>query len=278
METRFKSFSSGSCGNCYFLGLFDDGKCEAGILIDAGVSMRRVKKELAAEGLGLDDFSAILVTHDHFDHIRSLGSYCKHLARPVLATETLHRALARHTMCAEHIGGCRRIMPPGWVDIVPGMIKARWFEVPHDASQTVGYAILLGDHRYVHITDCGRITPEALSWLKQADTAVIESNYDPYMLEHGPYPKELQERIRNGHGHMANCECAEAIREFAHEGLRNVFLCHLSEHNNTPELAMKEAHAALDPLGLSVLCDNGAQRGIRLCPLPRQTPSPMFVL
>lgn len=279
MEARFKSFSSGSCGNCYFLGLFDDdGTCEAGVVIDAGVSMRRIKRELALEGLGMDDFSAILVTHDHMDHIRSLGSYCKHLAKPVYATETLHRALSRHTMCCEYIGGCRKVMGDEWVDIVPGLIKARWFEVPHDATQTVGYAVLLGDHKYVHITDCGRITAEAMGWLKQADTVVIESNYDPYMLEHGPYPRELQVRISNGHGHMANCECAAAIREFAHEGLRNIFLCHLSEHNNTPELAMQESRAALDPLGLSVKCPNGAERGIRLCPLPRQTPSQMFVL
>lgn len=279
MEAKFKSFSSGSCGNCYFLGLFEeDGTCVAGIVIDAGVSMRRIKRELALEGLGMDDFSAILVTHDHMDHIRSLGSYCKHLAKPVYATETLHRALSRHTMCCEYIGGCRKVMCDTWVDIVPGLIKARWFEVPHDATQTVGYAILLGDHKYVHITDCGRVTPEAMGWLRQADTVVIESNYDPYMLEHGPYPRELQVRISNGHGHMANFECAAAIREFAHEGLRNIFLCHLSEHNNTPELALKESKAALDPLGLTVKCHDGAERGIRLCPLPRQTPSPMFVL
>lgn len=278
MEVRFKSLSSGSCGNCYFLGLFDDeGQCTAGILMDAGVSIRRLKKELAAEGLGLDDFGAILVTHDHLDHIRSLGSFCKHLHKPVWATSTLHKALSRHTMCCDHIGGCRQIMEDGWNDIIPGLVKARWFEVPHDATQTVGYALLIGEHRYVHITDCGRITPEALNWLRQADTAVIESNYDPYMLEHGPYPRELRERIRNGHGHLANAECADAISEFAHDGLRNVFLCHLSEHNNTPELAMREARAALDPLGLVVRTPDG-ERGVRLCPLPRQTASNMFTL
>lgn len=278
MEARFKSFSSGSCGNCYFLGLFEDGRCEAGIIIDAGVSVRRIKRELAMEGLGTDDFSAILVTHDHLDHIRSLGSYCKHIGKPVYATETLHKALSRHTMCCEYIGGCRRTMGDGWEEIVPGLIKARWFEVPHDATQTVGYAILLGGHKYVHITDCGRITAEAMGWLKQADTVVIESNYDPYMLEHGPYPRELQVRISNGHGHMANCECAAAIREFAHKGLRNIFLCHLSEHNNTPELAMSECRAALDSTGITVIGANGAERAVRLCPLPRQTPSQMFVL
>ena len=83
---RFKSFSSGSCGNCYFLGLEEEGEITAAVLIDAGVSLRRLKRELAAEGLGLDSFSAVLVTHEHLDHIRALGSYCKHHGKPVYAT------------------------------------------------------------------------------------------------------------------------------------------------------------------------------------------------
>ncbi len=87
------------------------------------------------------------------------------------------------------------------------------------------------------------------------------------MLEHGPYPKDLQDRIRDGHGHLSNPECAEAICAFRHEGLRNVFLCHLSEHNNTPKLAMETAMAAL-----------GGRPGFRLAPLPRQTASPLMNL
>ena len=142
---KFFSLSSGSCGNCYFLSLEENGEHVAGIVIDAGVSVRRIKRELAMEGLGTDDFSAILVTHDHLDHIRSLGSYCKHIGKPVYATETLHKALSRHTMCCEYIGGCRKVMSDAWVDIVPGLIKARWFEVPHDASFTVGYALCFAD-------------------------------------------------------------------------------------------------------------------------------------
>lgn len=275
---KFKSFSSGSCGNCYFLGIFDEaGNCEAGVLIDAGVSIRRLKKELAAEGLGLESFSAVLITHDHLDHIRSLGSYCKHLRKPVWATLVLHKALSRHTMVYEYLGGCRNVLGDKWTEIVEGRIKARWFEVPHDATQTVGYAIMLDDYRYVHITDCGRITPEALHWMQMADTVVVESNYDPQMLKFGPYPPELQARISNGNGHLSNRECAEAIRSFAHDGLRNIFLCHLSEHNNTPELALNETKAALDSTG-TVVNEDGCVRGVRLCPLPRQTASPMFIL
>ena len=98
---KFKSLSSGSCGNCYFIGIFSDTRCECGILIDAGISPRRLKKELAADGLGYDDFGGILITHDHYDHIRALGSYCKHLHKPVWTTGELGRALCSHRITGE---------------------------------------------------------------------------------------------------------------------------------------------------------------------------------
>lgn len=268
-KIKFKSLSSGSCGNCYYIGSFhDDGTVGAGILIDAGVSPRRLKKELAREGLGFDDFQAMLITHDHMDHIRSLGSYCKHLCKPVWATPQLQRALARHTVVGEHLGGCRRELGSGWNEIVPGLVSARYFEVPHDATQTVGFAILIEGFRYVHITDCGRMTQEALDWCRQADALTLESNYDPWMLEHGPYPPELQQRIRGGHGHLSNGECAAALSACLHPELKNIFLCHLSEHNNTPELAFGESRKALEAAG--------SDSSLR--PLPRQTPSQMFEL
>ena len=263
---KFKSLSSGSCGNCYFLGSFDEsGSCTAGILIDAGVSPRRLRKELAAEGLGFGDFSAMLITHDHHDHIRSLGSYCKHLGIPVWSTPELARALTHHWVAGEHLPACSRTLGDGWNEIVPGRISARCFIVPHDASQTVGYAILVDGHRYVHITDCGRMTPEALNWCRQAEVLTLESNYDPEMLRNGPYPKELQDRIRGGHGHLSNGECAEAVRECMHDGLQWIFLCHLSEHNNTPELALASAKAA-------------AGDRARVIALPRESASQLFSL
>ena len=269
-DIKFKSFSSGSCGNCYYLGVAQDGAAVAGVLIDAGVSMRRVRRELQVEGLGLDDFSAILVTHDHMDHIRSLGSYAKHLARPIWASETLHKALATHFLTYEYVPGCKRVLKKDeWNEVVPGYISVRYFVVPHDATETVGFAIKLPGHFYVHITDCGRMTEEALDFCRQADTVVLESNYDIEMLENGPYPKDLQERIRSGNGHLSNDDCAAAIKEIAHKGLRNLFLCHLSENNNTPELAFESARAAVKR------CPT---KPVRLEALPRQIPSKMIIL
>lgn len=263
---RFKSLSSGSCGNCYYLDICsEEGQSEAAVIIDAGVSLRRLRQELVRDALSADRVCAILVTHDHMDHIRALGSWCKHLKTPVWATGTLHRALAHNRLVVPWIHACRRVLAgDGWTEIVPGRIKVRPFVVPHDASQTVGYAVLLDAYKFVIMTDIGQMTAEALSYARHADTVVVESNYDPDMLDKGPYPYELKVRIRSGNGHLSNPQCAEAIRMFKHEGLRNVFLCHLSEHNNTPELALASARTVLD--GVSP----------RLVALPRDTPSPLF--
>lgn len=271
---KFKSFTSGSCGNCYFLGIFNEiDACEAGVLIDAGFSPRRLKKELANEGLCFDDFAGLLITHDHNDHIRSLGSYCKHVRKPVWTPPELAKALTRHFITGEFYGPCRAPLQPGWNEIVPGRIRAQYFEVPHDASFTYGYALMLDDYKFVIMTDIGRMVPQALAFARQADTVVIESNYDLEMLRNGPYPKDLQDRICGGHGHLSNVECAEALRDFAHPGLRNIFLCHLSEHNNTPDLAYRTNSEVLQERFADM---DG--RIPRLCPLPRMTPSPLFTL
>ena len=262
---RFMSFSSGSCGNCYFLGTESGG-----ILIDAGVSLKRLKKYLQDNGMDTDSFSAILVTHDHLDHIRHLGSFCKRLGKPVYTTGTIHNALARHTFTAPTIAPCRRILAAEQWNDVAGM-RVRYFIVPHDATQTVGYAIEIGSHRFVIMTDVGRMTDEAVEFARQADTVVVESNYDMDMLMSGPYTHELKMRIVQGCGHLSNDECASAVKRFWHKGLRNVFLCHLSDNNNTRKLAADCTIAALEELGVSK-----GQVSVRC--LPREYPSGMFTL
>ena len=262
---KFMSFSSGSCGNCYYLGTEENG-----ILIDAGVSLRRLKKTLQENGLDLDSFSAVLVTHDHLDHIRHLGSFCKKIAKPVYTSSEIHAALAKHTFTADHIAACRKVMIEGeWCEVA-GM-KVRYFVVPHDATQTVGYAIEVEGHKFVIMTDIGRMTDEAVELARQADTVVVESNYDIDMLMRGPYTYELKMRIVQGCGHLSNDECASAIRRFWHPGLRNIFLCHLSENNNTHDLAYRCSADALAGLGV--------QKGtVALRCLPRQYPSQMYTL
>ena len=262
---KFMSLSSGSCGNCYYLGTDSDG-----ILIDAGVSLRRLKKVLQEYDLTFDSFSAILVTHDHLDHIRHLGSFCKRLSKPVYTTQTIHGALSRHTFTAPTIGPCRRVLNEGEWNDVAGM-KVRYFVVPHDATQTVGYVIEADGRRFVIMTDVGRMTDEAVEFARKAETVVVESNYDMDMLMGGPYTHELKMRIVQGCGHLSNDECASAIRRFWHTGLRNIFLCHLSENNNTHDLAYRCSADALRQIGVPA-------GSVSLRCLPRQYPSQMFML
>ncbi len=259
---KFMSLSSGSSGNCYYLGNGDDG-----ILIDAGVSLRCLKKRLAEAGLSTESFSAILLTHDHMDHVRNIGSYCKKLMKPVYTTRTL---LSTRILDHEHLCDCGKAIEEGEWKQVAGFL-VRYFVVPHDATQTVGYAIMGDGHRFVIMTDIGRMTDEALNFAGQADTVVVESNYDMDMLMAGPYTHELKMRICQGHGHLSNDECAAAIKRFWHPGLKNIFLCHLSENNNTPQLAYGSAAAALKEMGVE-------KGSVNLNTLPRCSASPLINL
>lgn len=270
---KFMSLSSGSCGNCYFL---SDGK--AGLVIDAGVSLRRLKKTLTERGFSLDSFQAVLVTHDHLDHIRHLGAWCKHLAKPVYATAVLHDALSAHTFTRDWIAPCRRVLDDGQtlLKLLPDLPEAdcpvvRPFIVPHDATQTVGYFITWHRIRFFLMTDAGRVTDEALEYASQSDSVVIESNYDMGMLIGGPYTHQLKMRICKGNGHLSNDECASAVRRIWHPGLRNIFLCHLSENNNTPSLAFEASAEALRSIDAGNGCT--AKDVTNLQTLPRSTPS-----
>lgn len=266
MSLRFISFSSGSCGNCSLL-----LGPHSGIMIDAGVGIRRIKKELEALHLSYADISAILVTHDHGDHIRSLGSFCKRVQAPVWTTETIHNALLWHPFTRDFIGPCRQDLQAGVWNPVTEDFDVQYFVVPHDATQCVGYAIRCGEELFVLMTDMGHTTPEALDWASHATTVVVESNYDVDMLLGGDYPQYLKDRITHGIGHLSNDACAEAIGQFLHPGLRNIFLCHLSGNNNTPELAYDSARAALAAAGV----EPGT---ISLRVLKRGIASPLLVL
>lgn len=261
---RFISFTSGSCGNCCYLGT-ETGEA---VLIDAGASMRRVKRELADNGISIGGVGAVLVTHEHLDHIRFLGTFCKYLRPLICAPSRLHGVLAAHTFTKDHIASCRRVLDEGWN--VVGSFEVKWFAVPHDAAQTVGYAVRAEGHLFVLMTDLEHVTPEAYELARQADTVVIESNYDYDMLVNGPYPPELKQRILK-EGHLSNAACAEAIKSIWHPGLRNLFLCHLSGNNNTPSLAYSSALAALESIGV----EKGT---VNLRTLDRGIPSPVINL
>ena len=278
LRPAFLSLSSGSSGHCYFLGRFRGRECVGGLLIDAGVSLKRLKQVLETEGISTDCIDAVLVTHDHMDHIRSLASYCKKLHKPVWTSRTIAQALAGRTYHLAGIGVCPDELVQGEWNLISGF-AVKYFVVPHDATETVGYFIEMplgaSVHRFFIMTDAGRVTDEAVEYASMADTVVFESNYDMDMLLGGPYPAELKRRIMDGNGHLSNDECASAIKRFCHSGLRNVFLCHLSDNNNTPRRAWETSEAALDELCGMGRIEKGA---VSLRSLPRTSSSGLISL
>lgn len=254
MKVKFMSLSSGSSGNCYYL--------EAGrkaILIDAGIPVRTIQKNLRENGLSFDKVMGLLITHDHTDHIRSAGSIGEFYHIPVYATKAVHGGMERnYGMQKKLTNASRRNIERDIETMIPGtFFKVTPFMVPHDSTDNVGYYIEVGEEgeapvKFCIVTDCGYITEEIKMYLKKSDHIVVESNHDIDMLMNGSYPYYLKARVRGQGGHLSNAECAELIHDFYHKSLKHVFLCHLSHENNTPDIAYRTAEEALLKEGVRI--------------------------
>lgn len=247
---RFVSLSSGSNGNCYYI-----GNDSVAFLIDVGIGGRTIRKRLTDIGIPFETIDFILVTHDHADHIRSLGLFTQRFRKPVYATRTLHKALRRNFCTAGKMDGCDHYLTEGEREDICG-VGVTPFVVPHDAKQTVGYHIDISGEKFTVMTDLGAVTDDAVRFASKADHLIVEANYDPDMLICGIYPPELKARIMSGYGHLSNEQTASLVGRACHTELRDVFLCHLSEHNNTPSLACRAVKETLGKLNsqASVVC------------------------
>lgn len=264
---RFISFGSGSSGNCYFLYTGNDG-----LIIDAGVGIRTLKKHFRNYGLSLAQVHHVLITHDHADHIKCVGSLSHDQHLPVYATEAVHKGIDRNYCVARKVeADNRRYLEPAQT-ITIGDFLVTPFSVPHDSSDNVGYMIEAEGVRFCIMTDCGRVTDEMAAFITRANYLVIEANHDREMLLHGPYPEHLKRRITSGTGHLNNNLCGEAIAQNMSQDLRYVWLCHLSEENNHPELARKTVEAVLRSYGIVVGKD------LQLEVLKRTMPTGVFDL
>lgn len=264
MKLSFISLASGSSGNCYYL-----GTSEYGILIDAGIGIRTIKKVLKENGIDLSQIVAVLITHDHADHIKTVGCLGEKHNIPVYTTERVHSGIERSRYVEETLYGSRRII----MKEIPFTIKAfeiTAFEVPHDSSDNVGYHIVWGNQKFTFATDVGHITETIATYLRKANHLILEANYDEEMLRFGSYPAFLKERVSSKTGHLSNREAAEFIATNFHEGLKNVWLCHLSKDNNHPELAVKTMDHRLFQEGIRLGKD------LQLSALKRTTPSERF--
>lgn len=264
MKLSFISLASGSSGNCYYL-----GTAEYGMLIDAGIGIRVIRKVLKEYNIDFSKIMAVLITHDHADHIKTVGCLGEKFNIPVYTTEAVHKGIAKSRYVEEKLIGSRRvIMKEEPFHIRDFEITA--FEVPHDSSDNVGYHIVCGTHKFTIATDVGHITETVSHYLCRANHIVLEANYDEEMLRYGTYPAFLKERVASPTGHLSNREAAEFLATHYTPEIKNVWLCHLSRDNNHPELAFKTVDIRLFQEGIRVGKD------LTLTALKRTTPSEIF--
>ena len=242
---KFISFGSGSSGNCYYLGTATDG-----LIIDIGIGIRTLKKHCREYGIQLNSVKRILITHDHADHIKSVGSLSHDFNLPVYATQKVHEGIDQNYCVAKKVSPEHKHVLTIGEQIQLGDFKVRPFAVPHDATENVGYEIEVEGIVFVVLTDVGSITDDIRQAISHANYLVIEANHDVEMLKNGPYPAYLQQRILSGSGHLSNVACGEALVENMNEGLKHIWLCHLSEENNHPELARKTVETILRSHGV----------------------------
>ena len=233
-------FASGSTGNCSLI-----RRGGTGVLVDAGISARRIRASLAEAGLAPRDLTAILITHEHSDHIKGLSVLLKSAPVPVYAPEAVAACLCRT------VAGARSFIRPieAEVPLTAGPFEIVAFPTPHDTPQSAGYRVTADGLSVAVATDTGCVTEAMRRHLRGAAVAMIEANHDVDMLMTGPYPPYLKRRILSGHGHLSNDDCALLAAELAASGTKRLVLGHLSRENNRPAVAEQTVRRALEGTG-----------------------------
>lgn len=218
--------ASGSTGNAIFVNM---GQTK--ILVDAGISARRIEQGLAGIGVRAGDLDAILITHEHNDHIKGLEVLSRKHDLPIYTRERTWEAMPDRKKLSE------RKWQPIDQDFSIGPVEIKAFGISHDAADPVGFCFGYKQSKWVVVTDLGVVTPGVEKALYQADLAVLESNHDPDMLKNGPYPAFLKQRIMSKQGHLSNLDAADLLCRIARYKRMQIFLAHLSQQNNHPQLA-----------------------------------------
>lgn len=221
-------------------------------MIDLGIGIRHFKKHFRDYGLSLAKIDAILVTHDHTDHVKAVGVLSNEFHLPVYASEAVHNGMQRNHFMSKKVKDEDKRFTEVAKTFEVGPFSITPFDVPHDSSANSGYFITVGDLQFCLITDAGHVTNAMKEQLRKANHIVLEANYDDAMLATGPYPAYLKKRIMSERGHLSNTECAETLAECLNPEAKQVWLCHLSEENNHPELARKTISTALEQAGIDL--------------------------
>lgn len=239
MDLQFSPLFSGSSGNSVYV---SGGGTQ--LLIDAGVSCARICAELKAIGANPLDIGAILITHEHIDHIRGAGTFARKYGAALYATEGTWRAM--EDKLGDIPADCRRVIDSEQ-DFFLGELNVQPFSTPHDAAESVGYVIsTAGGARFALATDIGCVRAGWLEAVRGCAAVLLESNYDPGMLQAGRYPYALKRRIMSRTGHLSNDDAAEAALALIAGGTKTLVLGHLSKENNFPELALRCCMTALE--------------------------------
>lgn len=242
---RYCSLFSGSSGNCTYV-----ATSQGGLLVDAGVSAKRIEQALCQRQIEPQTVRAVLVTHEHTDHVLGLKTLCKRYGWPVLASVGTLDALAQDGRVLPE-QRLYALAPDKRVTI--GDMQITPFSTPHDSRESLGFRFDAEDGRSLAVaTDMGYMTRDVLDTICGCQTVHIESNHDPVMLNNGPYPYPVKMRILGEGGHLSNDACAAVLPSLLEAGATRFALAHLSAHNNTPQLALHTARDALSRAGAAV--------------------------
>ncbi|EIW18618.1 MULTISPECIES: MBL fold metallo-hydrolase [Pelosinus] len=233
--------ASGSTGNAIFLD-FTHTK----ILVDAGISTRRIKQSLAALGTDIEELDGVFITHEHRDHISGLPTMTKKYNLPVYASPYTWRAMY-----------CRDVIPDLCCqnlseNVTIGQVRVEPFSISHDAADPVGFRFYHGSSKCSVVTDIGFVTDAVKEAIALSDVLVLECNHDLDMLENGAYPWHLKRRIKSNRGHLSNVDAAWTLARLKRKPNMQVFLAHMSKENNNPELAKSTVSAILEEQGLKI--------------------------
>ncbi len=249
------ALASGSRGNAIYV---SDGA--TALLVDAGLSGIEIQRRLNSKGLCADDLDAILVTHEHDDHIRGVGVLSRRFDLPVYISRTTETA-------APQLGKLHRTInfDCGTTFNINNFI-IHPFSISHDAMDPAGFTIKQNGSKVGIATDLGVATAMVKAHLKECSLLILEANHDPEMLAQGSYPWPLKQRIKGRTGHLSNVESKTLLAEIKHDRLKHVVLAHLSDENNTPETALSEVGSAIDlsETALYVATQNKCLEPIRL--------------
>ena len=228
--------SSGSKGNTTYI-----ETQTTKILIDIGNTCKYITEKLSTIGVTLGEINAILITHTHTDHIKGLKTFTNNYSAPIYITEKMHPKIP-YVKQYKYIESSL---------ITIRDIKINIIKTSHDAEDSVGYIINNNDKSIVYITDTGYINKKYHPMLSNRDIYIMESNHDIEMLNNGPYPFPLRQRILSDKGHLSNHDSAKYIGDFIGPKTTNIVLAHLSHENNTPELAKETLLAKLQELNMT---------------------------